>query len=189
MKTESRMSAFSVYFIFHSGFWIGRWLTESRKHPFFEFSFIHLLEKFSLSLWMEIICDSYWFCFLSNENGNSTKTSQSLESFNRHPNPHTLLNPWKKKLHQITLVCDNIDLWVASAAIYLLKVNNRNTRTRYEICSKLAIKTPKRRHCRRSGVFIVNFEHISHLCLVFLLLTLNMWLPAGKIHVFECYFI
>ena len=26
----------------------------------------------------------------------------------------------------------------------------------------------------RSGVFIVNFEHISHLDLVFLLLTLNM---------------
>ena len=28
--------------------------------------------------------------------------------------------------------------------------------------------------CRRSGVFIVNSEHISHLVLVFLLLTLNM---------------
>ena len=27
---------------------------------------------------------------------------------------------------------------------------------------------------RRSGVFIVNFEHFSHLVLVFLLLTLNM---------------
>ena len=32
---------------------------------------------------------------------------------------------------------------------------------------------------RRSGVFIVNFDHISHLALVFLLLTLNMQLPAG----------
>ena len=28
-------------------------------------------------------------------------------------------------------------------------------------------------HWRRSGVFIVNFEHTSHLVLVFLLLTLN----------------
>ena len=54
--------------------------------------------------------------------------------------------------------------------IYLFKVNNRNTRTRCEICSKLTIKTPE----RRSGVFIVNFENISHLVLVFLLLTLNM---------------
>ena len=32
------------------------------------------------------------------------------------------------------------------AGIYLLKVNNRNTRTRCEICSKLAINTPERRH-------------------------------------------
>ena len=67
--------------------------------------------------------------------------------------------------------------------IYLLKVNNRNTRTRCEICSKLTIKTPERRQWRRSGwrrsgVFIVNFEHISHLIL-FLLLTLNMLLPSG----------
>ena len=31
------------------------------------------------------------------------------------------------------------------------------------------------------GVFIVNFEHISHLVLVFLSSTLNMSLPAGKI--------
>ena len=30
--------------------------------------------------------------------------------------------------------------------IYLLKVNNRNTRTRREICSKLTINTPERRH-------------------------------------------
>ena len=29
------------------------------------------------------------------------------------------------------------------------------------------------RQWRRSGVFIVNFEHISHLVLVFLLLTLS----------------
>ena len=40
--------------------------------------------------------------------------------------------------------------------IYLLKFNIRNTRTR-----------------RRSSVFIVNFEHISHLVLVLLLLTLS----------------
>ena len=60
--------------------------------------------------------------------------------------------------------------------ICLLKVNRRNTRceTRCEICSKLTIKTPKRRQWRRSGVFILNFEHISRLVLVFLLLTLNM---------------
>ena len=58
--------------------------------------------------------------------------------------------------------------------IYLLKVNNRNTGTRCEICSKLTIKTPERRQWHRSGVFTVNFKHILHLVLVFLLLTLNM---------------
>ena len=32
---------------------------------------------------------------------------------------------------------------------------------------------PERRKWRRSGIFIVNFERISHLVLMFLLLTLN----------------
>ena len=39
-------------------------------------------------------------------------------------------------------------------------------------CSKLTIETLEQ------GVKYVNFEHISHLVLVFLLLTLNMQLPA-----------
>ena len=49
--------------------------------------------------------------------------------------------------------------------IYLFKVNNKCER-----CSKLTVKTPG---VKISGVFIVNFEHFSHLFLVFLLLTLN----------------
>ena len=60
-----------------------------------------------------------------------------------------------------------------SANIYLFKANNRNTKKRCEICSKLIIKTPERRQRCRSGVFIVKFEHISHIFLVFLLFTLN----------------
>ena len=40
----------------------------------------------------------------------------------------------------------------------MLKVNNKDT----------------------NNIFIVNFEHISHLVLAFLLLTLNMELPAGN---------
>ena len=50
-----------------------------------------------------------------------------------------------------------------------------------KICSKLAIKTAKRRRLRRFGVFMATFEHISQLALVFLLLTLNMQFPTGKI--------
>ena len=41
------------------------------------------------------------------------------------------------------------------------------------------MKTPEQRQLRRSGVFIINFEYISHLVIVFLLLTLNMQLPAA----------
>ena len=50
------------------------------------------------------------------------------------------------------------------AGNYMFKVNNRNTRTGCEICSKLTVKAPERRHWRRSGVFIVNSEYMSHLC-------------------------
>ena len=50
-----------------------------------------------------------------------------------------------------------------TVGIYLLNVNNRNTRTMCEICSKLTIKTPEQRQWRRSGVFIVICEHILHL--------------------------
>ena len=56
----------------------------------------------------------------------------------------------------------------------MFKVNNRNTRTRFEICSKLTIKTPERRQWRRSGLCIVNLEHISHFVLEILMLTLNI---------------
>ena len=45
--------------------------------------------------------------------------------------------------------------------------------------SKLTIKTSERRQWRLSVVFIVNFEHISHLVLVLLLLTLSRKMPAG----------
>ena len=68
------------------------------------------------------------------------------------------------------LLNDNIE---TLAGNYIFKLNNRNTRTRSKMCSKLTIKTPEQCHWCRSGVSIVNFEHISHLFLVFLLLTLS----------------
>ena len=48
----------------------------------------------------------------------------------------------------------------------MFKVNNRNTRTRCEICSKLTIKTPERRYWHRSSVFNVKFEHCSSISIV-----------------------
>ena len=47
----------------------------------------------------------------------------------------------------------------------MFKVKNRNAGTTCEIFSKLTIKTPERRQWRRCGVFILNFEHKSHLVL------------------------
>ena len=41
---------------------------------------------------------------------------------------------------------------------YTFKFNNRNIRTRREICSKLTIKTPVLVPC--SSVSIVKFEHV-----------------------------
>ena len=69
-------------------------------------------------------------------------------------------------------------LHVVPVGIYMSKVNNRNTRARCEICSKLTIKTPD---VFFSGVFFVNFEHVSHLALVFLLLTLSKQMPSGAL--------
>ena len=49
--------------------------------------------------------------------------------------------------------------------IFPYKVNNRNT--------KKGVKYVQRRQWRRSGIFIVNFEDMAYIFLVFLLLTLN----------------
>ena len=69
------------------------------------------------------------------------------------------------------------------ATKFMFKVNNRNIITRHEMCSKLTIKTTGRRHWRGSSVFIVNFKLISHLALLFLLLTLTRQMPTGfKMH-------
>ena len=59
------------------------------------------------------------------------------------------------------------------AGNYMFKVKNRNNRTSCKICSKLTIKSKEQGQWRRSGVFVVYFEHISYLGLVFFLLTLS----------------
>ena len=58
---------------------------------------------------------------------------------------------------------------------YLFKGSHRNTKKRYGIYSKLTIKTPEQHNWHRSGVFIVNFEYISHHFLVF-----YCWLWTSK---------
>ena len=62
----------------------------------------------------------------------------------------------------------NFSREIDPAGNHMFKVNNKNTRTRREKCSKLTIKTPEQ--WPRSGVFI-----ISRLVLVFLLLRSLIW--------------
>ena len=57
---------------------------------------------------------------------------------------------------QLAFNCSKLTIETLDKVRSMFKVNNKDTKT-----------TP-------FGVFIVNFEHVSHLALVFLLLTLNM---------------
>ena len=61
----------------------------------------------------------------------------------------------------------------------MFKVNNINSRRGVKY-----FQSQQKRHQnnarRRSGVFFVDFEHISHHVLVFLLLILNRKMPAGN---------
>ena len=60
---------------------------------------------------------------------------------------------------------------LTAANIDLFKVNNKNIKRGMKYAKSL---------WRRSGVFIVNFEHYLHLFKVFLLLTLNRQMLAEK---------
>ena len=80
------------------------------------------------------------------------------------------------KYQEADTACNSCFYTLNPVGSYLLKFNHRNARTRCEIYSKLTIKALERQW-RRSGIFVVNFEHISHishLVLVFMLLNLNM---------------
>ena len=70
-------------------------------------------------------------------------------------------------MHILILGLNLTQLWQNPDGIYQLKVNNRSTGTRCEICLKWTIKILERRHRRRSGVCIVNFKNISDLVLCF----------------------
>ena len=72
-----------------------------------------------------------------------------------------------------------------SANNYLFKTNNKNTRKCFETCSELTIQNLKRRYCCHSSVIIVNLEHVSHLFLAFLSLTLSRKMFPGFEHVIQ----
>ena len=63
------------------------------------------------------------------------------------------------------IACLRLQIWQSiienyPANIYMFKVNNRNTKKRWKLCSKLTIKIPERHHWRHSGVFIITKLHV-----------------------------
>ena len=73
-------------------------------------------------------------------------------------------SPWekfyKKENTQQTFTCSNLQT----------TTKKKDTRKKCKVCSKSTMKTTEQ---RRSGVFIVDFEHILHLFLVSILWTLS----------------
>ena len=84
----------------------------------------------------------------------------------------------EKKTYKITKM--NFEIHISGTrsfypvSIYLCKVNNRNIRIRCQVYSKLTIIDT-----RTISLTYINFEHILVLFLVFLLLTLSMYLFTG----------
>ena len=86
-------------------------------------------------------------------------------------NPKILINLLRERNKKRKNWKQNADVFIP-VNIYLFKNDNRNTRKRFDISSsKLKL--------RRSDVFIVNFEHISHFFLVFILLSLSSVVFGG----------
>ena len=71
-------------------------------------------------------------------------------------------------------------LSIYPAGIYLFKVSTGYLREIYKTCLKLTIKTPKPLYRRLSDVFIVTFEQISQIFVVFPSLTLNNQILARQ---------
>ena len=96
------------------------------------------------------------------------------------------IKPKLREVKNFFLGSSFFDMGRVARMVYLLKVNNKNTETRCKLCSKLTIRTPERHNWCHSGVFIVNFKHISHIVLVFQFLiniTYNIiasWAPASR---------
>ena len=80
-----------------------------------------------------------------------------ISSYKHFTQPNVLVFKVSKTFFNVTATRD------LPAGNYLFKVNNRNTRTRCEICLKLTIMTAERREWHCSGIFIVNSEHIHTL--------------------------
>ena len=76
---------------------------------------------------------------------------------------------WKRQKTKGYLTFSGSSGFIAN--IYLLKVNNKNTKKRCEKYSKLTLKAPEKRHWCYSSVFIANIFHTFFLVFLSLLWT------------------
>ena len=72
-------------------------------------------------------------------------------------------------------------IFVFPAGIYLLKVNEGHSKTMSKTYLKLTIKTEERHYLGHSAIFIVKFERILHIALVYPFLTLNKEMSTSKL--------
>ena len=128
--------------------------------------FLIVLTKFHHQMFCDLTLS--WHRFLSHRNQSIDFQNKSIDwSLYDSGLRHERVNRYiQNKID--TTAWANIHHNDSLAGNYMFKVNNRNTRIRFEISSKLTIKIPERRHWHRSGIFIINFKHISHLVLVVL---------------------
>ena len=76
----------------------------------------------------------------------------------------TSLSPKETPLNPIRLIC--VFPWQdMPVGIYLFKAYSGNTKTTFEISSKLAIKTAERNNLSHFGVFIANLKQIWYIVL------------------------
>ena len=83
-----------------------------------------------------------------------------------------------KQLLRMSLTFNNFNTFLVGIDMFKVKKNKKNTGTRCEICSKLTVKTLER---HQFAISIFNSDHILHLALVLLKLTLNKQMLVGVI--------
>ena len=107
------------------------------------------------------------------------KTKCSWKFTGEHPCPSVVSIKLQRKLvfnvqnAPESRILSSPQVSIYPAGIYLFKFNKGNARVICKIYSNLIIKTPERSYWRCFDVFIANFEHISHIALMFPLLSLN----------------
>ena len=149
--------------------------SDNQEHRYFS-GFLHQAKgDFGVALWSYSCC---FVNFLETEALSSIKVEVLFYIFaNRFFTPNQIV---KKTVVKYCLFSLSLSPWLHALFDYQCQIKSTkcfsrciwfNNRFRGLLLEHVLLQ---RRQWRRSGVFIVNFEHISHLVLVFVLLTLNM---------------